>query len=83
MTGPAARSLAPLPAAARVLRLPQVAAYMRMSYLFFSSSRSGFGVGSVNVTASADAQVNVVEATAKILSDHDRAERDRPDASLR
>ena len=29
---------------------------MRMSYLFFSSSRSGFGVGSVNVTASADAQ---------------------------
>ena len=56
VTGPAARSLAPLPAAARVLRLPQVAAYMRMSYLFFSSSRSGFGVGSVNVTASADAQ---------------------------
>ena len=56
VTGPAARSLAPLPAAARVLRLPQVAAYMRMSYLSFSSSRSGFGVASVNVTASADAQ---------------------------
>ena len=56
VTGPAASSLAPLPTAARVLRLPQVAAYMRMSYLYFSSSRSGFGVGSVNVTASADAQ---------------------------
>jgi FtsX-like permease family len=57
VSGPAARSLAPLPAAAaRVLRLPQVAAYMRMSYLFFSSSRSGLGLGSVNVIASADVQ---------------------------
>jgi ABC-type lipoprotein release transport system permease subunit len=56
VTGAAARSLAPLPSAARVLRLPQVAAYMRMPYLFFSSSRSGLGVGSVNVFASADVQ---------------------------
>src|ERR1035438_7783562 len=56
VTGPEARSLAPLPGAARVLRLPQVAAYMRMSYLFFSSSRSGAGLGSVNVFASADVQ---------------------------
>jgi MacB-like periplasmic core domain/FtsX-like permease family len=56
VAGPAARSLAPLPGAARVLRLPQVAAYMRMSYLFFSSSRSGAGLGSVNVFASADVQ---------------------------
>ena len=56
MTGPAGRSLAPLPAARQVLRLPRVAAYMRLFYLFFSSSRSGFGVGSVNVFASADAQ---------------------------
>lgn len=54
--GAAARSLAPLPAARQVLRLPQVAAYLRLFYLFFSSSRSGFGVGSVNVFASADAQ---------------------------
>jgi FtsX-like permease family len=56
VTGPAARSLAPLPSAARVVRLPQVAAYMRTPYLFFSSSRSGLGVGSVNVFASADVQ---------------------------
>jgi hypothetical protein len=56
VTGPAAMSLAPLPGATRVLRLPQVAAYMRMSYLFFSSSPSGLGLGSVNVTASADVQ---------------------------
>jgi len=56
VTGPAARSLAPLPAAARVLRLPQVAAYMRMPYLFFSSSPSGSDLGSINVFASADVQ---------------------------
>ncbi len=56
VTGPAARSLAPLPAAARVLRLPQVAAFMRAPYLFFSATSSGSGVGSVNVTASADVQ---------------------------
>ena len=41
VTGPAARSLAPLPAARRVLRLPQVAAYMRFFFMFFSTSRSG------------------------------------------
>jgi hypothetical protein len=29
---------------------------MRMSYLFFSSSRSGLGAGGVNVSASADVQ---------------------------
>ncbi len=56
VTGRAARSLAPLPGAARVLRLPQVAAFARMPYLFFSSSPSGSGLGSVNVTASADVQ---------------------------
>jgi hypothetical protein len=56
VTGPVARSLAPLPAAARVLRLPQVAAYMRMPYLFYSSSPSGSDLGSVNVFASADVQ---------------------------
>ena len=56
VTGPAARSLAPLPGTARVLRLPQVAAYSRMPYLFFSVSPSGAGLGSVNVTASADVQ---------------------------
>jgi hypothetical protein len=56
VTGLAATSLAPLPAAARVLRLPQVAAFMRSPYLFISSSPAGFDVGSVNVTASADAQ---------------------------
>jgi hypothetical protein len=54
VAGPAGRSLAPLPAAARVLRLPEVAAFMRTPYLFFSASASGAGVGSVNVTASAD-----------------------------
>ncbi|MBV9093832.1 MAG: FtsX-like permease family protein [Streptosporangiaceae bacterium] len=56
VAGPAARSLAPLPAAARVLRLPEVAAFMRSPYLFFSASTSGADVGSVNVTASADVQ---------------------------
>ena len=56
VTGPAAGSLAPLPAAARVLRLPQVAAFMRTPYLFLSASPSGSGTGSVNVTASADVQ---------------------------
>ena len=56
VTGPAAASLAPLPGAARVLRLPQVAAFMRSPYLFISSSPAGFDVGSVNVTASADVQ---------------------------
>ena len=56
VTGPAARSLAPLPAAARVLRLPQVAAYMRAPNLFFSTSASGSGVGSFSVTASGDVQ---------------------------
>ena len=44
------------PAAARVLRLPEVAAFMRTPYLFLSSSPAGSGVGSVNVTASADIQ---------------------------
>jgi MacB-like periplasmic core domain/FtsX-like permease family len=56
VAGPAGRSLAPLPAAARVLRLPEVAAFMRTPYLFFSASASGADVGSVNVTASADVQ---------------------------
>ena len=56
VTGPAARSLAPLPGAAQVLRLPQVAAFARMPYLFFSASPSGLGLGGVNVTASADVQ---------------------------
>jgi hypothetical protein len=56
VTGPAAGSLAPLPVAARVLRLPQVAAFMRTPYLFLSASPSGSGTGSVNVTASADVQ---------------------------
>jgi hypothetical protein len=56
VAGPAAASLAPLPGAARVLRLPQVAAFMRSPYLFISSSPAGFAVGSVNVTASADVQ---------------------------
>ena len=56
VTGPAARALAPLPAARRVLRLPQVAAYMRFFFMFFSTSRSGRGLGSVNAFASADAQ---------------------------
>jgi hypothetical protein len=39
VTGPAAGSLAPLPAAARVLRLPQVAAFMRTPYLFCPPAR--------------------------------------------
>ena len=56
VNGPAARSLAPLPVAARVLRLPEVAAFMRTPYLFLSSNPSGSNVGSVNVFASADAQ---------------------------
>ena len=56
MTGPAARSLAPLPVAARVLRLPQVAAFMRVPSLFFSTSASGSGFCSVSVAASADIQ---------------------------
>ena len=56
VTGPAATSLAPLPGAARVLRLPQVAAFMRVPYLFFSTSASGSASASVNVTASADVQ---------------------------
>ena len=56
VSGRAARSLAPLPVAARVLRLPQVAAFMCTPYLFFSASPSGSAAGSVNVTASADVQ---------------------------
>jgi hypothetical protein len=56
VTGPAASSLAPLPGAARVMRLPQVAAFMRLPFLFLSANRSGSGLGSVNVTASADVQ---------------------------
>jgi len=56
VTGQAATSLAPLPGAARVLRLPQVAAFMRTPYLLFSSTPTGSGLGSVNVTASADVQ---------------------------
>ncbi len=55
-TGAAATSLAPLPAAARVLRLPEVAAFMRTPYLFLSANPSGSGTGSINVTASADNQ---------------------------
>jgi hypothetical protein len=39
-----------------VLRLPQVAAFARMPYPFFSASPSGLGLGGVDVTASADVQ---------------------------
>ena len=55
VTGPLAGSLAPLPVAARMMRLPPVAAFTRMPYVFLSASRSGPGLVSVNVTAVADA----------------------------
>jgi hypothetical protein len=56
LPGPVANSIAPLPQMAPVLHLPQVASYMRAPYLFFATSPSGAGVGSLNVFASADAQ---------------------------
>jgi FtsX-like permease family len=54
VSGRAASSLAPLPAAARMLRLPQVAAFAREPYVFLAAARSGPGLVSLNVTAFAD-----------------------------
>jgi hypothetical protein len=54
VSGRAARSLAPLPAAARMLRLPQVAAFAREPFVFLAAGRSRPGLVSLNVNAFAD-----------------------------
>ena len=54
VSGRAARSLAPQPAAARMLRLPQVAAFAREPFVFLAAGRSGPGLVSLNVNAFAD-----------------------------
>ena len=56
ISGAAANSLAPLPVAARVLRLPEVAAFQRQMYLFMSDRPSVVKGSSLNVFATADAQ---------------------------
>jgi putative ABC transport system permease protein len=56
VSGPRAFSENPLPLAAKVMSLRQVAAYMRTPYLFLAPDASGAGLGSLNLFATADAQ---------------------------
>src|ERR1700745_1670084 len=51
VSGRPACSLAPLPAAARMMRLPRVAAFTREPYVFLAAARSGPGLVSLNVDA--------------------------------